>query len=211
MEYDTIPLQLKLTVGPAGDQYEQEADRVAEQVVSMNAPAPVENSTPGSPQVSRAPIADSITPLQRSADLQASAATGGEVTPQTESTIRSAQGGGKSLSSDEKSYFEPRFGADFSGVKIHTGGQANDLAKSINARAFTVGSDIFFGSGEYNSDSTDGKKLMAHGTEAVARLAEGSRSAVDAYRTARGKWPDSRELNTKRQGQSCKKDCRLGG
>ena len=47
-------------------------------------------------------------------------------------------------------------------MKIHTGGQANHLARSVNARAFTVGNDIFFGSGEYNRQTTEGKKLMAH-------------------------------------------------
>ena len=47
-------------------------------------------------------------------------------------------------------------------MKIHTGGQANHLAKSVNARAFTVGSDIFFAGGEYNPQTTEGKKLMAH-------------------------------------------------
>ncbi|MES0491500.1 MAG: DUF4157 domain-containing protein [Leptospirales bacterium] len=87
----------------------------------------------------------------------------GQAAPEgVESSINSARGGGKSLSPNERSYYEPRFGADFSGVKIHTGGQANQLSKSVNAKAFTVGSDIFFGSGQYNQDTSDGKKLMAH-------------------------------------------------
>jgi len=88
--------------------------------------------------------------------------SGSAAPPGVESSINSAKGGGKPLSTGESSYYEPRFGSDFSGVRIHTGGQANDLSRSVNAKAFTVGSDIFFGSGQYNPDTSDGKKLMAH-------------------------------------------------
>jgi DNA-directed RNA polymerase subunit RPC12/RpoP len=79
-----------------------------------------------------------------------------------ESAIHSARSGGKPLSTVERSYYEPRFGADFSGVKIHTGSNAADLSRSVNARAFTVGRDIFFGGGEYSPNTLQGKKLMAH-------------------------------------------------
>ncbi len=85
-----------------------------------------------------------------------------QVTPSIETSINSAKGSGRSLSTGERSYFEPRFGADFGSVNIHTGGQANSMAKSVNARAFTVGNDIFFGSGQYNTSTSEGKKLMAH-------------------------------------------------
>ncbi|MES0491949.1 MAG: DUF4157 domain-containing protein, partial [Leptospirales bacterium] len=79
-----------------------------------------------------------------------------------ESSINAARGGGRSLSSGERSYYEPRFGRSFGGVKIHTDSKAAQLSRSVNARAFTVGSEVFFGAGEYSPETTKGKKLMAH-------------------------------------------------
>ncbi|MFW9880325.1 MAG: DUF4157 domain-containing protein, partial [Candidatus Thorarchaeota archaeon] len=70
-------------------------------------------------------------------------------------------GEGKELSREERDFFEPRFGHDFSKVKIHDDNKANQLANAINARAFTKGNDILFGEGEY-SKSKEGKELLAH-------------------------------------------------
>nr|MCM0593799.1 DUF4157 domain-containing protein [Gloeotrichia echinulata DEX184] len=54
------------------------------------------------------------------------------------------------------------FGADFSGVKVHTDGQSDQLNRSIQARAFTTGQDVFFRQGEYNPGSRGGQELIAH-------------------------------------------------
>jgi len=79
-----------------------------------------------------------------------------------ESGISSLRGGGSPLSESSRSFFEPRFGADFSGVRVHTDSKANHLAGSINAKAFTSGKDVVFGSGQYSPETSDGKKLLAH-------------------------------------------------
>jgi len=73
-----------------------------------------------------------------------------------------SRGGGHSLSRETRNFFEPRFGKDFSSVKIHIDSNANHLAKSINARAFTKGGDIVFGGGEYSPGSSKGKRLLGH-------------------------------------------------
>jgi hypothetical protein len=57
---------------------------------------------------------------------------------------------------------EQVFGADFSGVKVHTDADADVLNQSLQARAFTTGKDIFFRSGEYRPDDTSGQRLLAH-------------------------------------------------
>lgn len=61
-----------------------------------------------------------------------------------------------------RTFFEPRFGADFSQVRLHTDSRAADTARSINAKAFTVGSDIAFGAGQYRPESREGQHLLAH-------------------------------------------------
>ena len=57
---------------------------------------------------------------------------------------------------------EPRFGADFSGVRIHSDREANAMAAALDARAFTLGREIFFGEGQFAPGSEAGKRLIAH-------------------------------------------------
>jgi hypothetical protein len=73
-----------------------------------------------------------------------------------------ASGGGRVLPEGARSFFEPRFGYDFSGVRIHADSSAELSAKSINAQAFTHGRDIYFGASRYNPDTSSGKSLLAH-------------------------------------------------
>ena len=60
-------------------------------------------------------------------------------------------------------------GLDLSDVQVHTGGQAADLTRRVSARAFTLGSDIYFGAGEFAPESFEGKKLLAHELTHVAQ------------------------------------------
>jgi hypothetical protein len=81
------------------------------------------------------------------------------VSSATESKIEGSRGGGED---DTRNFLEPRFGQDFSDVRVHTGAESNDLNNELQARAFTTGSDIFFRDGEYNPNSDSGKELLAH-------------------------------------------------
>ncbi|MBD2564616.1 DUF4157 domain-containing protein [Nostoc linckia FACHB-391] len=83
-------------------------------------------------------------------------------TPDLETSINQARGGGQSLADNIRQPMEQAFGADFSGVKVHTDGQSDQLNRSIQARAFTTGQDVFFRSGEYNPGSRGGQELLAH-------------------------------------------------
>src|SRR3984893_3142932 len=71
-------------------------------------------------------------------------------------------GGGSPLDSPTRSFMEDRIGADFSDVRIHTGTKADQSARSINAQAYTVGSDVVFQSGKYAPDTDPGRHMLAH-------------------------------------------------
>lgn len=85
-----------------------------------------------------------------------------EVTSELEGQIEGMRGSGQAMPGEAQSFFENRFGQDFSNVNIHTGSEADTVNRSISARAFTTGSDIYFRSGEYNPDSSGGRELLAH-------------------------------------------------
>lgn len=78
-----------------------------------------------------------------------------------ESRVRNS-GGGQTLPESARSFFEPRFDHDFSQVRVHADSDSAQMAKSIQAQAFTHGQDIYFGGGKYNPDSSGGKQLLAH-------------------------------------------------
>ena len=80
---------------------------------------------------------------------------------------RSLQSTGQALPDSERRYFEPRFGADFSQVRIHTGEQANTDARALGAKAFTFGNDIVFSDKGYQPNSATGRALLAHELEHV--------------------------------------------
>ena len=79
-----------------------------------------------------------------------------------ESAIRSLSGGGRPLSQPERSFFEPRFGTDFSRVRLHSGDSAGGLAETVQAQAFTVGHHIVFGTGQFEPGTPAGRRLLAH-------------------------------------------------
>jgi len=85
-----------------------------------------------------------------------------EVEGDVEAGIRGLPGGGRSLSPEVRSDMESRVGFDFGAVRVHTDSNAGQLARSVNARAFTVGSDVVFAGGEYRPETKDGQKLLAH-------------------------------------------------
>ncbi|MEH2463364.1 eCIS core domain-containing protein [Nostoc sp.] len=82
--------------------------------------------------------------------------------PDLEASINQARGGGQVMAKNIRQPMEVAFGADFSGVKVHTDGQSDQLNRSIQARAFTTGQDVFFRQGEYNPGSRGGQELLAH-------------------------------------------------
>ncbi|MBI3900068.1 MAG: DUF4157 domain-containing protein [Gammaproteobacteria bacterium] len=73
-----------------------------------------------------------------------------------------AQSSGRPIDDSARSFMEPRFGHDFSAVRIHNDAKAAASARALNARAYTVGRDVVFGAGEYSPTTDVGKRLLAH-------------------------------------------------
>lgn len=100
--------------------------------------------------------------VQRVVDLVRKGEGDAEVSPVVEQAIQRARGRGQALDSGVRTQMESAFGADFSGVRVHTGSEADTLNRALNARAFTTGQDIFFRQGDYNPGGSGGRKLLAH-------------------------------------------------
>ncbi len=238
-------IQTKLNIGQPGDKYEQEADRVADQVMGMPEPQvqrqgleeekEVIQTKPISEQITpfvqrqeedeeeniqTKPLSEQITPLvqrqeeeaeekekeapvqfkpistlvqrqdeeedkfaqpkfaspgipsvlrQKESEEAKEALTAKKisgrtplVTPAIQRNINTMRGGGKPLPRPVHAFFEPRFGADFSHVRIHNDSNAIQLNKQLNSQAFTKGNDIYFNNGKYDPGSSSGKHLLAH-------------------------------------------------
>lgn len=84
--------------------------------------------------------------------------------PQSEmvSEVQQRKGSGAELEGDAQQNLENHFGADLSGVRVHTDNESAALNRELNAQAFTVGSDIFMAEGKYNPGSSEGQGLLAH-------------------------------------------------
>jgi hypothetical protein len=141
-------LQAKLTVGDPQDHFEREADRVADPVMRM--PDVAAGSAP-------APAATPTTALQRAADATSALPV---VDAALEEAVAGLDGRGGPLSPEVRSFMEPRFSADLTTVRIHTDAHAHHLARSVNARAFTVGRNVVFGAGYYAPQTDSGRHLI---------------------------------------------------
>ena len=205
-------IQAKLTIGKPDDKYEQEADRVADQVMSMPEPGVQRQPEEEKEEIQTKPLAEQITPLvqrqvgpeeeeepvqtkllqrQETEEEEEEVQTKLQRQPEEEeeepvqakqagnqasavtSNINSLKGVGQPLSESTRTFFEPRFGADFSGVRIHNDTQAAETAKSINAKAFTKEKDVVFSAGQYSPETSIGKRLLAHELTHVAQQGNG--------------------------------------
>jgi Domain of unknown function (DUF4157) len=143
----SLILQAKLQVGAVNDPLETEADQAASEFLSWSAGGEVARVTDEGEGVM----------LSRATEADAGDMTGSfDVSADVEGRIDSARGGGKALPDRDK--FESFFGADLSAVRVHEGPESADLNRSIAARAFTTGTDVFLGEGASTSDH----ELMAH-------------------------------------------------
>jgi len=160
-------VQPKLQLGARNDPLEQEADRTAERVVAITELAPGESSASRPPPISPVARAASRPPSEtgESAPDETSELEGEERDSLPEDLTRrigELQHRGRPLPRQLRDYMEPRFGRDFSSVRIHTDEPAAQLSESIHARAFTLGEHIAFGRNSYQPESPGGRKLIAH-------------------------------------------------
>ena len=136
-------IQPKLKIGQPNDKYEQEADRVADQVMAMSSNTNI-----------------SGTPLR--VQRLTGQATGGVDTTVPTSVDRMLASSGRPMNPVLQQDMGQRFGYDFSQIRIHTGSEADRSAQSINARAYTVGQHVVMADGQYAPNSSTGRRLLAH-------------------------------------------------
>ena len=98
----------------------------------------------------------------------------GPLDPEIASDIDAARHGGQTLDAPVRTEMESHLGYDLSGVRVHTGATADHLARSVQADAFTTGSDIFFKGDNYAPSSTDGKRMLAHELTHVVQQSTGA-------------------------------------
>lgn len=164
-------VQTKLEVSQPGDAYEQQADRVAEHVMRQSTTQP------------------SITPLA-SHQTQPKCGEGAEAKPKVNRKAAAGNGAGvappivretltspgRQLDSDTRSLMENRFGHDFRSVRVHTDAQSAASARVVNSLAYTVGTDVVMGAGQYQPETDAGRRLLAHElTHVVQQNGEASR------------------------------------
>lgn len=162
-------LQAKRAVSSPKDLSEQEADRVAEQVMRMPGGEVSRLSDACGERLQKkcAPCAGGAGSCPKCAGpekLSMKIETTPDHAPSTAPPIvhEALRSPGFPIDSATRSFMEPRFGHDFSPVRVHTDADANASAESINAVAYTVGRDIVFGSGRYAPQTAEGRRLLAH-------------------------------------------------
>jgi hypothetical protein len=173
-------LQAKLRIGQPGDAYEQEADRVADAVMRMSEPQTVSSDTLSiqgtCPTCEKDELRRQLIEKEEAEELLQTKEISGqnaETTPDLESRINAIRGAGQPLAESERAFFEPRFGRDFSQVRVHTDAQAAETARAVNAQAFTVGQDVVFGAGQYARAIEIGRQLLAHELTHVVQQSNG--------------------------------------
>ena len=150
-----LPLQPKLMVNEPGDRHEQEADRVAAQVLRM--PAEQASPLPVQRQVTTAPQHGRPAPASVHAVLQAP---------------------GRPLDGGTRSWMEGRFSHDFGAVRVHDDARASASAQAVQALAYTVGSHVVFRQPLYAPGTDAGRRLLAHELAHVVQQMGGGPSAA---------------------------------
>ena len=182
---ETSLIQAKLNIGQPGDKYEQEADRVAEKV--MNMPDEAVYDLPKIPEkvhrkctkedgdIQCRSLFTNIAPLIQRQDEMIEEDDEEEKLQTKEALAKTPVGvhritadlgnirsEGQPLPIFVRTFFEPRFGCNFGSIRAHYDTSSQQLANALNAQAFTLGKDIYFGRGKYQPETIEGKRLIAH-------------------------------------------------
>lgn len=158
-------LQAKLTIGQSNDKYEREADAMANKVIQRLALSAVQRKCTQCEDEENKNILQkkrSTWEKTQESRRQSEPSLSSVRYPNVESRLNTMKGRGDPLPATTRKQMENSFGMDFSGVRLHTDNHAAQMNKELHAQAFTHGSDIYFGSGKYDTNSTGGQHLLAH-------------------------------------------------
>jgi len=159
-----LPIQPSLTIGQPNDPYEQEADRVADLVMRIADPPPPVQRQDGEevgPDIRRSP--DSAQPVAPQ--------------PNLETRLNASRSGGSPLPKEVRQFMEPRFGFNFSQVKVHTDTNAVQLNRDLGAQAFAHGNHIYYSAGKTAAND----HLTGHELTHVVQQSQGSASAQQPH------------------------------
>jgi hypothetical protein len=232
-------IQAKLRISEPGDQYEREADRVADAVMRMPDPgatrsAGVARKAQGiqvqrvcpecEEEIRRQPMEEEyeseeedIVPDETGMpkrESEAASPTTSLVVP-----IHAPRGGGYPLELGARHFMEQRMGHDFSHVRVHTDTASIKSARKLKAHAYTVGRDIHFNEEQYNPGSFEGRKLLAHELTHVVQQTgqvETGRSSADLQvqpqrlERRRGTTPSAQPCPQGKQRRVVRDDCSPG-
>jgi len=176
-------IQMKLAVNKPGDKFEQEADSMAYKIMRMPTPAAgKEEKIQRKPEekiqkkeddkIQKAAMPEEKIQKKEEDKIQKAPASEEKlqrdgtgvpaVSANVQSAIQNKTSGGQPLSSDVRSYMDPRFNADFSNVRVHHDAESASLNNQLSARAFTHQNHIFFSRDQYQPGASEGKQLLAH-------------------------------------------------
>lgn len=183
------PVRRRLEVGAADDPYEREADAAAAAVVarlaagssgsSGGAPPPAGDGSEGGPPFLGGAAGGSPTTTRRTARrAPVIGAAGGALDAATQQRIERSRGRGAPLPEPVRRTMEGALGADLGSVRVHAGRDAAELNDAMQARAFAVGSDVFFRDGMPDIRRTEGQSLLAHELTHVVQNSGGTRRSV---------------------------------
>lgn len=163
-------IQPKLTINQPNDPYEQEADAMADKVMRMKQPGIQLKPMPISSVQRKCAHCE-----EEDKEIQRKEMNGAEKTGESnlESYVDNLGDGGQSLPNEVREFYEPKFGYDFSNVKVYTDNVAAKSAQSINALAYTSGNNIVFNNGQYAPGSDSGKRLLGHELTHVVQQGKG--------------------------------------
>jgi hypothetical protein len=183
----TPVIQMKLTVNAPGDAYEREADRIAEEVLQMPEPGGQRACAGGCSD----PPNDGSDADRKRVQTKRLGSSGDGVQaiapPSVETALHSP---GRPLDAAARTIVEPRFGFDFSQVRIHTDPLDAQSARDVNAHAYTVGRDIVFGAGRFAPETQEGQRLLAHELTHVIQQGHNNPSAPHLQRQTPKNAPD---------------------
>ena len=163
----SVKIQPKLAVNTPGDIYEQEADRVSDEVMHMPEPQ-LQRACPSSPLCPQCQTKQPGEEHDRLLTKRVQASDAGQIAapPIVDEILNSP---GQALDSATRAFMEPRFGRDFSNVRVHTDSRAAESADAVQATAYTVGSHLVFAQGQYALGAASGRQLIAHELTHVAQ------------------------------------------
>jgi uncharacterized protein DUF4157 len=156
-------IQAKLKVNEPGDIYEQEADRIANQVMAAPTYASVGGTAPQIQRVAGQPV--------------------GETATAPANVERALTSPGQPFDPGLRREMVQHFGCGFSRVRIHTGSAAEQSARDVNARAYTVGDNLVFGAGEFKPETRQGLRLLGH---ELTHVVQQSGAEANVVRRANG-------------------------